>query len=153
MEILNLILIGVISSGITLMYQRGFFPGMIFHSWFRWLIMTKYEILAKILGKCHYCNGFWINIIITFLFTHNWLYFIITSGSWYLCTVIVSNVIECIYVPIIYKSALDWWNSLNIFEKSNLTEKYKINVPDNGLKGINQYIIQGIANKEKILIK
>lgn len=88
-EYIIAIILGITATGITLFIQKCMFPGMIL-SWYRKLLVKLYfksKPLAKVLGICTYCNGFWIVVILNLICSVGWFpwpYLIVSIAIWYL---------------------------------------------------------------------
>ena len=93
-DYLECIILGIVGTGIELMFQRGLFPRMMLRKYMLFLMKLHFSgnkflmYLAKPIGLCPYCHGFWIAIAIHWLFAGLYYDLVITMGIWYLSLLI-----------------------------------------------------------------
>ena len=99
------ILIGFMASGLTMMYQRALFPNMIFYPFMRllikWMAHPKKKYLAKVLGHCVYCNGFWIAVMSIIVSQPNYSDIVsigLMMASWYVITLLLVHLPDSIHI-------------------------------------------------------
>lgn len=88
-EIYKTLILGIACAGITAFIQALFWPNMILHWWFKYIVQLHDKggfkrPLSKLLGLCPYCYGFWLTITVGLYYIGFSLDLFLIIGIWYL---------------------------------------------------------------------